>query len=109
MIIGKIAVVHEGFIHAGKRVGAARMPDAPFGRITLMRDPAVGVEILQQIILCQLLGIADDLQYHHVAPVRQDKGFLFAQGGIVLLIQAEAILEKEKKVVTEEKTVKEKE
>ena len=44
MIIGKIAVMHQGFVHAAKGMGAARMPDSTLGGIALMGDPDVRLE-----------------------------------------------------------------
>ena len=95
MVIGKVPVVHQGLIHPDERMGPAGMPDPPFGGISLVGDPDVGLEILQLVVLGRLLGIPDDLQDHHVPAVRKDEGLLLAEGGVKIPVQLEAVLEDE--------------
>ena len=92
VVIGKIPVVNQGFVHAAERVGPARMPDAALGRIALMGDPDVGLEFFQLVIAGDQLGIAHDLQNHHVLAVGHDKGFFVAQRGIKPGVELERIL-----------------
>ncbi len=72
----------QGLVQADEGVGAARMPDAALGGIALVGDPDVGLEVHQLVVLGDLLGIAHDLQDHHVPAVGQDKGPLLAQRGV---------------------------
>ena len=51
MIIGEIPVVNKGDVDACKGVGAGGMPDAPFGRETLVGDPNMGVQVPDLIII----------------------------------------------------------
>ena len=87
MVIGKIAIVHQRFVHTDKRVCAAGMPDAAFGGVTLVSNPAMRLYIIEQVVLRHLLGVSDNFEYHDVAPVRQDKGLLVAQRGIEPLVE----------------------
>ena len=43
VVVGKIAIVHQRFVQADERVRAAGMPHAPFGRVTLVGDPNMGL------------------------------------------------------------------
>src|SRR4030042_2323362 len=92
MIIGEITVMHQSFVHADEWMGSSRVPDPPFRRIALMSDPAVCLEILQKIILGHLFRISDDLEDHHIPPVREDERLLLSQGGIVLMVYPIRIL-----------------
>ena len=92
IVVGEIAVVHQRFIHADEGMGAAGMPDAPFGGIPLVGDPAVGLEIVQQIILGDQLRVTHDLQDHQIPAMGQDKGLFLAQRGIELVVQTKRIL-----------------
>ena len=60
MIVGKVAVVDQSLIQTDERMGTTGMPDPSLGGVPLMRNPAVGLEIFQKIVLGDLLGIADD-------------------------------------------------
>ncbi len=80
VIVGKVAVVDEGLVQPGERVGAAGVPDAPLGRVALVGDPDVGLEGLELVVLGDLLRVADDLEDHHIPAVGEDEGPLFARG-----------------------------
>ena len=41
MVVGEIAIVHQGFVHADEWMAAARVPHAPPGGIALVGDPHV--------------------------------------------------------------------
>ena len=60
MIIGKITVMNQGFIQAAEGMGSTGVPYPSLSGIALMRDPAVGLEIFQIIVLGDLFSIADD-------------------------------------------------
>ena len=92
MIVGKITVVNQGFIQPDERMGPAGMPDPTFGGVALMCDPAVGLKILEKIVLGHLFGIADDFQDHDISAVGEDKGLLLSQRRIKLLIETEGVL-----------------
>jgi hypothetical protein len=92
MVVGEIAVVHQGLVHADEGMRAAGMPDAALGGIALVGDPSVGPEILEPVVLDDLLGIADDFQDHQLRPWDRTKAFCFAQGGVKRLVQLEGVL-----------------
>ncbi len=52
-----------------------------------MRDPHVGAEVLQLVVLHVLLGVAHDLEDQLIAAVRQYEGTLVAQRGVEGVIQ----------------------
>ena len=68
------------------------MPDAALGREPLVGDPHVGAEVLDLVIFDDRLGKTDDLKDHDVPAVGEDKGLLLAQGGVVFLVEFEAVL-----------------
>ena len=82
----------QSFIHAGEWVGTTWVPDSPFGWIALMGHPDMSLKILKLVILCYLLCIAYNLEDHHVASMRQNKGLLLPQGGVELLIEFKTVL-----------------
>ncbi len=86
MIISKVSVMHQSFIEAAERMGTSRMPYSAFGRVPLMGDPDMGFKIFQPVILSGLLGIAYDLQDHHIAAVRKNEGLLLPQGGVEISV-----------------------
>ena len=92
MVIGKVAVVDQGLVHADKGMGAGRMPDPALGGVPLMGDPDVGLEAVQLVVLHHLLGIAHDLQDEEVAAVREYKGLLLAKGVVVALVDLKGVL-----------------
>ena len=55
------------------------MPTTPLGGITLMSNPPVGLKIIQQVVLCNLFSITDNLQDHNVTPMGEDKRLFFTQ------------------------------
>ena len=79
MVVGEIAVMHQGFVHAAEGVRPTRVPHLSLGRVALVGNPAVGFEILQQVVLNNMLGIADQLQDHNIASVRKHEGPLLSQ------------------------------
>ena len=92
VIVGEISVMHQGFVHTAEGVRPAGMPHPSLGGVALVGNPAVGFEILQQVVLDDLLCIADKLQYHDIASVRQHKSPLISQRGIELLVDTEGVL-----------------
>ena len=49
MIIGKVTIVDQGLVHAAEGMGAAGMPDPALGRIALVGNPSMGLEIVEEI------------------------------------------------------------
>ena len=82
MVIGKIAIVNERFIHTDKRMGAGRMPHFPFGGITLMGDPDVRLEIIKFIVLDDLFSVTYYFQYEKITSMGKNEGVLFSIGVI---------------------------
>ncbi len=87
IVVCKIPVVHQSLVHAHKRMRAPRMPHAPLGRIALMRDPGMGLKILELVILDILFGIADQFENQEISSVREDEGALVAERGVVGVIE----------------------
>ena len=58
MVIGKVSVMDKRFIETDKGMCPGRVPDPPLGGVTLMRDPYVGLEIVQFVILDYLFCVA---------------------------------------------------
>ena len=92
MVVGKVAVVHQRHVNGRERMGAAGVPDAALGRESLVGDPFVGAQLLDFVILHDGFGIADHLEDHDIPAVREHEGAFFAQGRVILLIEAEAVL-----------------
>ena len=92
MVVGKIAIVHQGLVHPDEWVCTGRVPDPPLGGIALVGNPDVGSEIIQFIELDHLLRITHDLQDKKISAVGEHKGMLFTKGIIVCLVYHEAIL-----------------
>ncbi|MFA5374276.1 MAG: hypothetical protein WC455_00745 [Dehalococcoidia bacterium] len=91
LVVGEVAVVHQGLVERAEGVAAAGVPDAAAGGVALVRQPGMGLEIVELIVTDDVLGVAHDLQYHHVPSVGHDEGLLLAQRGVVLLIDIEAV------------------
>ena len=87
MVVGEVAVVHQRLVQTHERVRATRVPHASFCGIALVRDPHVGAEVLQLVVLHVLLGVAHDLEDQLIAAVRQYEGTLVAQRGVEGVIQ----------------------
>ena len=92
LIVGEIAVMHQRFVERAEGMAAARMPDAAAGRIALMGQPGMGLEIIQLVIADDVLRIADDFQDHHVPAMGHDKGLFLAQRGVIMRVDLEAVL-----------------
>ena len=80
MVIGEVAVVNQRFVQAGERVRPPGMPHSASGGVPLMGDPDVSVEVVQLIVFDGLLGIAHDLDYHHVSALGEHKRQLVTFG-----------------------------
>ena len=86
MVVGEIAVVNQGLVHADEGMSPSRVPDPALGRITLVADPDVGGHLLDPIIPDHVLGVTDDLEDDQVAGVGEDEGVLFPQGSVIFII-----------------------
>ena len=91
VVVGEVAVVHQRLVQTDERVRAARMPDAALRRVALVGDPDVRAQVLQPVVLDDLLGVADDLEYHQVSPVRQHERPLLAERRVEAVVQANAV------------------
>ncbi len=61
----------------------AGMPYAPLGRETLVGDPDMGAQVPDFIIINDGFGESDHLEDHDVPAVRENKGPLVADGGVI--------------------------
>ena len=52
-----------------------------------MRDPGMGLKILELVILDILFGIADQFKDQEISSVRKDEGALVAERGVVRVIE----------------------
>ena len=62
MVVGKIPVVDKGLVESNKWMCAGRVPNPTLGRVPLMSDPDVGLEVVKLVVLDHLFGISHDLQ-----------------------------------------------
>ncbi len=92
VVVREVAVMNKRFVEAYEWMSAAGMPHTALGRVALMGNPDMGVEVLKPIILGHLLGVTDNLQDHHVPAMRENKGLLVAQGAVKGEIQLIGIL-----------------
>ena len=60
-VVCKVAVMHQRLIHAYKGMCAGRVPYPSLGRVTLMGNPDIRLEIIQLVILDNLLSISHNL------------------------------------------------
>ena len=90
--MAKSPLCTSAVLMAAKGVGAGRVPDAALGREALVGYPDVGAEVFNLIVFCNRLGIADHLENHDILALGQDKGLLFAEGGVEFLVQPDAVL-----------------
>ena len=87
IVVCKIAVVDQRFVHAHKRMRSARMPHTPLGGIALMGNPRMRLKILELVILDILLGIADQFENQEISSVGEDEGALVAERGVVVVVE----------------------
>src|SRR5438876_1902605 len=92
MVIRKVTVVDKRLVQSYKRVRAARMPDPTLGRISVVADPDVSLEILQPVILYNIISITDQFENNQVLAVRNNECFLLAQRRVVLEVEPVAVL-----------------
>ncbi len=92
VVVGEVAVVHQGLVQADEGVRPARMPHPPFGGIALVGDPDVGHQVFQAVVGGCLLGVAHDFEDQQVSPVAKHEGPLLPQAGVEALVEAEAVL-----------------
>ena len=92
MVIGEVAVVHQGLVHPDERMRAARMPHAALRRKPLVGDPDVGARVGHAVVLHGGLGEADDLEDDQVPRVGQHERPLVAQGGVEPVVQRDRVL-----------------
>lgn len=92
-VIGEVAIVDEGFVHANEGVGTAGVPDAPFGGVAVVADPDVGIDIFELVVADDVIGVAYHFDDEEVAAVGEDKGTGVAGGSVELFIELEGVLE----------------
>src|SRR6266566_796742 len=92
MIVRKITVVDKRLVQSDKRVCTARMPDPTLGRVSVVADPYVSLEIFQPVVLYDIVSVADQFENDQVLAVRDDERFLLAQRRVVLEVEPVAVL-----------------
>ena len=92
MVIGKIAVVHQGFVESHKGMGACRMPDFALGGVSLVGDPHMGLKVVQLIVFHHFFRISHDFENNEIPSVAQHKGMLVSVGVVEGLVDVEAVL-----------------
>src|SRR2546428_4817109 len=92
MIIRKITVVDERLVQSDKRVCTAGMPDPTLGRVSVVANPYVSLEIFQPVVLYNIISVADQFENDQVLAVRDNECFLFAQRRVVLEVEPVAVL-----------------
>src|SRR5438132_11415810 len=92
MIIRKVTVVDERLVQSDKRVCAAGMPDPTLGRVSVVADPDVSLEVFQSIVLYNIISIPDQFENNQVLTVRDNECFLLAQRRVVLEVEPVAVL-----------------
>ena len=92
VVVGEVTVVDQRLVETDKRMRPGRVPDSTLGGVPLVRDPDVGLEVVQLVVLDHLLGIADDLQDEKIPAMGEDKGLLFSIGVIVGLVEPVGVL-----------------
>ncbi len=92
VVVGKIAVVHQGFVESHKGMSPSRMPDFSLGGVSLVGDPYMGLEIVQLIILHDLLSISYNFEDKEIPAVAQHKSMLFPISVIIGFVNVETVL-----------------
>src|SRR2546428_13188831 len=76
---------HEG-------VRASRVPYFALGRIAMVANPDMGVNIFKPVIANHVVAIAHHLELEHVLSLGKDKSLLLACGSVKCMIQLITIL-----------------
>src|SRR5437667_12013056 len=92
MVIRKVTVVDERLVQSDKRVCSAGMPDSALGRVSVVADPDVSLEIFQPVVLYNIISIPDQFENNQVLTVRDNERFLLAQRRVVLEVEPVAVL-----------------
>src|SRR5438876_11932671 len=92
MIIRKITIVDERLVQSDKRVCTAGMPDPALGRVSVVANPYVSLEVLQPVILYNIISISDQFENDQVLAVRDNECFLLAERRVVLEVEPVAVL-----------------
>ena len=74
VVVREIAVVDQRLVQPDKRMRPAGMPHPAARRVALVADPDVGLLLFEPVVARHLLGVADALEDHQVAAVREDEG-----------------------------------
>ena len=91
-IVGKIAVMHQGFMHADKWVGTARMPHFSLSWIAMVPDPDVGTQIFQSVIAKDIIPITNHLKHKQVFSMRQNESSFVTGSSVIGTIQTVGVL-----------------
>src|SRR5207244_11507815 len=92
MIIRKVTVVDKRLVQSDKRVGTAGMPDPTLGRVSVVANPDVSLEVFQPIIFYNIIPAADEFENDQVLAVRDNECFLLAQRRVVLEVETVAVV-----------------
>ena len=95
IIVGEVAVVDQSLVEPHKGMGSARVPDPALGGIALVGDPDVGLKLLEHVEPDHLLGVAHDLEDHHVLAVGEHKGPLGRARLVEGLVEVKGVLKDE--------------
>ncbi len=71
--------MHKRFVQAHEGVRAAGMPHAALGRIAVVTDPDVGMQLLQFVREHDFLAIRNEFECQQVFAVAEHEGPLLAQ------------------------------
>ncbi len=80
-VVGGVAVVHQRLVETDEGTRAAGVPDPPPGRVAVVPDPDVRVQVLEPVMADHVVAVADHLEHRRVLPVREHERPLLAGGG----------------------------
>ncbi len=66
---------------------AARMPDLALGRIAMVADPDMGVQVFESVIANHVITVTDHLEHDHVLAVGEDEGPFLAGRGVKRMVK----------------------
>src|SRR5437016_1769013 len=92
VVVRKITIVDKRLVQSDKRVRAAGMPDPTLGRVSVVADPDVSLEIFQPVIFYNIISVADQFENDQVLAVGNDECSLLAQRRVVLEVEPVGVL-----------------
>lgn len=58
-VVGKVAIVHQSFMKTDKRMCPTRVPDFPFGRIAVVPEPDMSMQVFQLVVADNIIAFPD--------------------------------------------------